>query len=314
VIKVFVAGATGALGRHLVPRLIGQGFEVLCLARRPKNERAITSLGGKPRSGDLFDVDSLVRAAEGADVVVRTATAIPPGTRFRTKDWAMKLRVRRDGTRALTACAARIHAKLYVQEYIVWVAQPADGSAFDETPPVSPRLWYGSAIDAESIAREAGAHGGFEVATLRFGAFYAADSSQTRWMGQALVRRRLPVVGRGDAAWSNIHVDDAAAAIVASTKAMQGGLWHAVDDRPVSTAEFFGTFARLLDAPEPRRVPAWLAKLLAGPSTVAFLTAATRTTNARIRKDLGWSPRYLTHEDGLRQAVKAWRAEGFPAR
>ncbi len=109
-------------------------------------------------------------------------------------------------------------------------------------------------------------------------------------------------------------MDDAAAAIVASTKAMQGGLCHVVDDRPVSTAEFFGTFARLLDAPEPRRVPAWLAKLLAGPSTVAFLTATTRTTNARIRKDLGWSPRYLTHEDELRQVVKAWRVGGFPAR
>ncbi len=86
-----------------------------------------------------------------------------------------------------------------MQESIVWVAQPADGSVFDERSPVSPRLWYGSAIDAELIAREAGAHGGFEVATLRFGAFYAADSPQTRQMGQAIVRRRLPVVGRGDA-------------------------------------------------------------------------------------------------------------------
>ncbi len=93
-IKVFVAGATGVLGRHLVPRLLEQGFEVLCLVRRPENERAIASLGGGPRRGDLFEVDSLVRAADGADVVVRTATAIPPGTRFRTKDWAMNDRVR----------------------------------------------------------------------------------------------------------------------------------------------------------------------------------------------------------------------------
>lgn len=312
--KVFIAGATGVLGRRLIPLFLHEGLEVLALARNPENERVIASLGGEPRKGNLFDADSLVRAAEGADVVIRAATAIPPGTRFRTKDWVENDRVRRDGTRALLACAGRVHAKLYVQESIVWVAQPADGSAFDESSSVAPRLWYGSAIDAESIAKEAGLQGGFDVATLRFGAFYSADSTQTRWMGRSLVRRRLPIVGHGDAVWSNIHLDDAAAAIVAATKAMRSGLWHVVDDRPTRTADFFRTFARLLDAPEPREIPAWLVRLFVGSATVAFLTASTRTSNARIRKDLGWAPLYPTHEEGLRQVVEAWKAEGFPPR
>lgn len=310
--KVFVAGATGVLGRRLIAQLRARGHEVIGLARKPENETTITAQGGSPRRGNLFDVDSLVRAAEDADVVVRAATAIPPGVRWREEDWATNDRIRREGTRALTACAARIHAKLYAQESIVWVAQPADGSPFDEDSPVRSRMWYGSAIDAEAIARDAGARGGFEVATLRFGSYYCADSAQTRYMRETLMRRKLPIIGRGDAVWSNIHVDDAAGALVAAVERMRSGLWHVVDDRPATASEFFGTFARLLDAPEPRRFPSWLARLFVGGDTVRFLTASTRTSNAKIKRDLGWTPRYPTHQEGLRQIVEAWKLEGFP--
>lgn len=311
--KVFVAGATGVLGRRTVRDLVARGHAVTALARKPENEAPIRALGAEPQRADLLDADSLVRAAGGADVVVRAATAIPPGVRWRASDWATNDRIRRDGTRALSACAGRIHAKLYVQEGIVWVATPADGSSFDETSPVRPRLWYGSAIDSERIAREAGAAGGFEVATLRFGGFYSADSAQTRFMGERLVRRRLPIVGRGDAVWSNIHLDDAAAAMVAAVEGMRSGLWHVVDDHPTTTADFFRTFARLLNAPGPRSIPAWIARLFVGGAATAFLTSSTRTSNAKISRDLGWRPKYPTHLEGLNEIVAAWRGEGFLA-
>ena len=310
--KVFVAGSTGVLGRRIVTGLVARGHEVLGLARSAENERVLASLGAEPRRGDLFDVEALVNAARGADVVVRAATSIPRDLRTSIKDWAVNDRIRRDGTKALTECAGRIRAKLYLQEGIVWVAQPEDGSAFDEDSPVRPRLWFVSAADAESIAREAGDRLGFEVATLRCGSFYCADSAQTRLLGEGLVRKRLPLVGRGDAVWSNIHVDDAATAFVAAAEAGRGGLWHVVDDRPATMPEFFRTLADLLRAPPPRAVPAWVASLVVGRRTVQFLTASTRTSNAKIRRDLGWSPRYPSHREGLCQVVDTWRSESFP--
>ena len=310
--KVFIGGATGVLGWRLVRDLTANGHEVIGLSRSPENAKRIRELGGEPRHGDLFDVDSLVRIAGGADVVVRAATAIPEGTRWRAKDWALNDRIRREGTHALTACAARIHAKLYAQEGIVWIAQPGDGSSFDESSPVIPRLWFGSAAESETIARDAGARGGFEVATLRFGAFYSADSYQTRFVGERLARRKLPILGKGDAVWSNVHVDDAAGGMVAAIEALRGGLWHVVDDHPTTTADFFRTFARLLGAPEPKSIPIWVARLVLGSPTTAFLTASTHTSNAKIRRDLGWRPKHPTHAEGLEQVVAAWKAERFP--
>ncbi|MGQ0797293.1 MAG: NAD-dependent epimerase/dehydratase family protein [Methanobacteriota archaeon] len=313
-VRIFVVGATGVLGRRVVSQARARGHEVLGLARTPENESVIAASGGEPRPGDPFDPDSLAKAARGAEVVVRAATAIPHGVRFRARDWAENDRVRRDGTRALTQCAARIGARMYVQEGIVWVAQPADGSSFDEQAPVSPRLWYASAADAEAIARDAGERHGFAVGTLRFGAFYAADSAQTRLMGERLAQGTLPILGRGDAVWSCIHVEDAASAILLAAESGVGGLWHVVDDRPVTMEEFFTTFAQLLGAPKPRHAPAWLARLAVGGPALSFLTASTRTTSAKIRRDLGWSPRYPTVHEGLRQVVETWAGEGFPVK
>jgi nucleoside-diphosphate-sugar epimerase len=312
--KVFVAGATGVLGRRLVRQLGERGHEVLGLSRGLDNDQTIRSLGAEPRRADLFDVESLVRAAADVDVVARAATAIPAPGPWRTQDWSQNDRIRREGTRALTEYAARIHARMFAQESVVWVARTADGSPFDETSQTSPRLWFGSAIDAECIARTAASRGGFAVATLRFGGFYGADSDQTRYMGDRLVQRKLPILGHGDAVWANLHLDDASSAFVAAIESETTGLWHVVDDQPATAAEFFRTFARLLEAPEPRQVPVWLARLTAGGGPVGFLTGSTRTSNARIRRDLGWSPRYRTYVEGLRQVVNAWNAEGFPPR
>lgn len=310
--RVFVAGATGVLGRRLLRRFRERGHRVIGLARSAENEATIGSLGGEPRRGDLFDVESIVRAAKGVDVVIRAATAIPRSVRFRPKDWAVNDRIRREGTRSLTEAAARIGATMYIQEGIVWIAQPETGEAFDEASPVAPRLWYESAADAESIAHEAGRRHGFQVATLRYGMFYGADAAQTRLMGESLLRRRLPILGRGDAVWSCIHLDDAAGAIVAAAEAGRSGLWHVVDDRPVTMAEFLRTFAAAVEAPEPKHAPAWLARLFVGRSAVSFLTASTRTTSAAIRRDLGWAPRFPTIREGLVQVADAWKAEGFP--
>jgi nucleoside-diphosphate-sugar epimerase len=309
--RIFIAGATGVLGRRLVQQLHERGHEVVGLARSEAGERRIGTLGGISSRADLFDAEALARAAEGSEVVIHAATAIPTKQRPGPSDWAMNDRIRREGTRALTTAAAKVGAKLYLQQSITWIARPPDGSPFDEDSPTYPDPVTRSALDGELIAREAGERSGFATGVLRCGLFYGADSAHTRLLGDGLTKRRIPIVGRGDAIWTNLHLDDAAGAFVAAAEAGRGGLWHVVDDEPVTVARFLMDFAERLGAPPPRRVPVWLARLLAGQTAVNFLRMSMRTTNARFRREVGWTPRFPSYRAGLDQIVAAWQAERF---
>lgn len=309
--NVFVAGGTGVLGRGLLRQLRERGHHVFALARNSENEQRIRQLGGEPRRADLFDAGSLARAAEGCEVVIHAATAIPSAQRPRPKDWVLNDRIRREGTRALTEAAAKVGAKLYLQQSIAWLARPADGSPFDEDSPPRPDEITQSALDGEQIAQEAGAKHGFRVSVLRCGWFYGPDARHTRMFGQMLVARKLPIVGDGNAIWALLHTEDAAGAFVAAAEARQSGLWHVVDNEPVSSAEFLTYFAQKLGAKPPRRVPIWLAKIAAGKRAVEFMTASTRTTNTRFRQATGWMPQFPSYREGIEQIVAAWRAERF---
>ncbi|HEX8709339.1 MAG TPA: NAD-dependent epimerase/dehydratase family protein [Pyrinomonadaceae bacterium] len=311
--KVFIAGATGVLGRRLVRQLAGRGHSVVGLARSQQGQSLLRSLGGESRTADIFDADALARAAEGAEVVIHAATAIPSRQRMRPRDWVLNDRLRREGTSALAEAAARIGARLYMQQSIVWLARPRDGSFFDETAAPQPDAVTLSALDSEKIATEEGIRSGFEVALLRCGLFYAPDASHTRMMGEGLKRRRLPIIGSGEAVLACLHADDAASAFVTAAEAGRGGLWHVVDDQPVTVAELFSDFAEMLGAKPPRHVPVWLARLAAGNYTADFFTSSIRTSNARFRRETGWSPGFPSYRQGLRQVISTWKAEGFPA-
>lgn len=311
--KIFVGGATGVLGRRLVRLFLERGHQVVGLARSPEAEGLIRRLGGEPRRADLFDAESLACASEGCDAVIHAATAIPTRPRTRPADWAMNHRIRREGTSALTAAAAKIGARVYLQQSIVWVARPPDGSPFDENSPIQPHPVYDSAADGERIARQAGDRHGFRVAVLRCGAFYSADAAHSRMLAEGLARRRMPVIGRGEAVMALIHSDDAAGAFVAAAEAGRDGLWHVVDDQLITVAELLATLAQELGAPPPRRIAPWLARLVAGKAAVEYFTTSTRTSNQKIRSEIGWTPRFPTIREGLKEVVAAWRAEGFPS-
>jgi nucleoside-diphosphate-sugar epimerase len=299
--NVFLAGATGVLGRRLVKQFSARGHRVTGLVRSRDGERLVASLGGTPRFADLFDSAALIHAAGGADVVIHAATAIPTKARTKARDWEPNDRIRREGTQALAECAARIGAKQFIFQSIVWVARPADDSEFDEDSPASASGVYQSALDGERIAQEAAARGGFAASVLRCGMFYSSDSAQTQMMAAGLKRRRMPIIGTGDAVWRMLHCDDAAGAFVAVAESGKGGLWHVVDDEPVTAADFLTALARQLSAPPPRRVPVWLARLLAGGAAVEFFTRSTRTSNARFKRDLGWSPTFPTYREGIQE-------------
>src|SRR6266851_3512469 len=307
--KVFIAGASGVLGRRLVRQFVARGHSVIGLVRTPKAENTVREAGGEPRHADLFDAESLARAADGCETVIHAATAISTKQKPVPADWAANDRIRRKGTRCLTEAAAKIGAKTYLQQSIAWVARPKDDSAFDEDSPTVPEPTIQSAIDAESIAREAGAAEGFTVSILRGGFFYDSESAHTRMIADALRKRQMPIIGGGDAMWAMIHTDDAASAYVAAAEKPKIGVWHIVDNELVQVRTFLKEFAVRLGAPAPRRVPVWLARWLAGEQAVAYFTKSTRTTNARFRRDFVWAPRFATYLEGLDQIVAAWKEE-----
>jgi nucleoside-diphosphate-sugar epimerase len=307
--RVFIAGASGVLGRRLVRQFVARGHSVVGQVRSAKAEAAVKEAGGEPRQADLFDAESLAKAANGCDTVIHAATAIPVKQKTTAADWAMNDHIRRKGTRCLSEAAAKVGAKAYLQQSITWVARPRDESAFDEDAPLVAEPAIQSAIDAEAIAREAGSAEGFTVAILRGGYFYDSESAHTRMISDALRKRQMPVIGSGDAMWAMIHTDDAASAYVAAAEKPKSGVWHIVDNELVSVRTFLNEFATRLGAPAPRRVPVWLARWLAGEQAVTYFTKSNRTTNARFRRDFGWAPKYPTFREGLDQIAGAWKAE-----
>lgn len=310
--RVFIAGATGVLGRRVVRQLTERGHEVVGLARDERGREAIQRLGGEGFVGDIFDAQALAAAVSRADVVVHAATSIPTKVASGPADWALNDRLRREGTRSLTEAAARLGARTYVQQSVVWVARPADDSFFDERTPVErPDELYRSAFEGEQIAAAAGERYGFDVAVLRCGGFYAADASHTRAFAEGLLKRRLPLIGGGAAVSANLHVDDAAGAFVAAAEAGRGGLWHVTDDEPTTIREMLSEFARRLGAPAPPRLPLWLARLFLWKGVIEFFTRSTRTSNRLFREEVGWSPRFPSFGAGLGEVVGTWRTEGF---
>jgi nucleoside-diphosphate-sugar epimerase len=307
--RVFIAGASGVLGRRLIQQLTARGHSVIGQVRSPKAEGVVREMGGEPRHADLFDAESLATAADGCDTVIHAATAIPAKRKIIPADWAMNDHIRRKGTRCLVEAAAKIGAQTYLQQSVVWVARPKDDSAFDEDSPAVPDPVLQSAIDAEAIARDAGSVDGFVVGILRGGAFYDADSAHTRMLADGVRKRAIPIIGNGDAVWAMIHTDDAASAFVAIAENPRNGVWHVVDNELVAVRDLLEALTSRLGAPRPRHLPKVLAKWLAGGQALSYFTRSTRTTNARLRQDFNWTPRYPTYREGFDQIVAAWNAE-----
>lgn len=315
--KTFIAGATGVLGRRLVAKFDANGHDVVGLTRDEDGDEIVTSRGGTAHRGDVTDYESLVDGAEGADVVVHAATAIPTAQKPSAEDWERNDRVRVEGTKNLTKVAAEVDADQYVQPSVAWVARQPDGSAFDEDADPNPDRTTRSALEAETIAQEAGEDHGFDVAVLRFGWFYGPESAQIKQIGENLVSGDMPVVGsgllgRGDATLSCIHVADAADALVATVEAGADGLWHVVDEKPVTVETFLTEFASRLDADEPSRVPGWLARFFIGKDNVRFFTNSMPTTNEKFKRDVDWEPSYPTYREGLDDVTDAWAESDAP--
>jgi nucleoside-diphosphate-sugar epimerase len=308
--KVFVVGATGALGRRLLPALAEREHDVVALARGEAKASLVRSLGGTPIGASLFDADALAAAAEGADVVIHAATAIPQGKAARSrKGWAMNDRIRVEGTRALADAAGRVGARRFLLQSIVMVVGGQGDEVRDESWPPDPPELGRSAVAAERVVGEAGAARGYEVGVLRGGMFYGPDTADSRGMAGALRAGTLPIPGKGDRPLNPIRVEDMARAFALAVNAEASGTWHIVDDEPVPLARFLATFAAAVGGPEPRHVPRLAARAALGRHVLEAMTTAPRSGNGKARAELGWAPSFPTYREGIRQMVQAWDAE-----
>lgn len=313
--RVFIAGTTGVLGRRLVDQLTDHGHEVVGLARDAEGERIVEQYGGQPRRGDVLEPQVLEHAIDDEiEVIIHAATAIPDATKPSEEDWEQNDRVRREGAKNLLAAAPdKLQQVLFPS--VVWVARQPDGSQFDETAERNPDRATQSAADVEKLLSNRATTDEFNVAILRCGFFYAPDARDTRAWGKRILDGDLPIVGGGllgrkDAALSFVHADDAASAFVAAVETKECGIYHVVDNEPVTGATFFKTFADLLNAPDPSRIPAWLARLFIGKINAEGFTSPMPTSNEKAKRDLEWEPEYATYRDGLRNVVDTWEANG----
>ncbi len=301
--RVFVAGATGVLGRRAVSLLVAQGHEVSALARSDARAAMVGDLGARPVRADLFDPASTRSAVAGHEAVCNLATHIPPSLRMAmARAWAENDRIRTEASRNLVDAALAGGAQRYVQESIAFLYRDGGDQWIDESSPVDPVANLRSATVAESHAARVTAAGATGV-VLRFAAFYGPDSGSTLDMIR-LARRRIALGAGPDGYVSSLTTDDAAAAVLSSLSA-PAGLYNVGDDEPVTRREFFGALAGALGVPPPFVAPAGLTRL-GGPKAAA-LVRSQRISNRRFVDTTGWKPTSSSVRLGWPKVVAAVR-------
>jgi nucleoside-diphosphate-sugar epimerase len=312
-VKVFVAGASGALGRRLVPDLVGAGHTVTGMTRSPDKADAIRSAGARPAVADALDERAVIAAVQEAEpeVVVHELTAIPPRLDLRHIDREFELtnRLRREGTDHLLAAARAAGARrLVAQSFGGWPYAREGGAVKGEDDPLDPDPPPALFDTLEAIRYlEATVRGaqGIEGVVLRYGPFYGPGTSIGAGgsMLDEVRRRRIPVVGRGTGVWSFLHIDDAAQATRRAIERGAPGVYNVTDDEPARVSEWLPALATAIGAKPPRRVPGWIARLVVGPHGVAMMTEARGASNAKARRELGFEPRWPSWRDGFQRGL-----------
>jgi 2-alkyl-3-oxoalkanoate reductase len=310
--RVFLAGATGVIGRRLLPLLLAEGHEVTGMTRSAARTEQLRAVGAEAVVADAFDAEQLKRAVAEArpDAVIHQLTSIPPriDPRKMERDFATNDRLRTEGTANLVAAAkAAGVTRVLAQSVAFFYAPGPPGTVHDEGDPLlredqAPTPVKRSTAALASLERTVLDAGG---TVLRYGYFYGPGSAISREgsTGREVARGRLPIVGSGAGVWSFIHVDDAAAATVAALGANKPGVFNVVDDEPARVAEWIPALARALGARKPRKVPALLARAFAGSYGVAIMTEAQGASGALAKRELGWTPRYASWREGFETAL-----------
>ncbi len=319
--KVFVAGATGALGRVLVPQLVARGHEVTGMTRSPSKQDVVRSLGARPVVADALDPDAVAEAVAGAgpEVIVHELTALSGKMSVsdarhpeRFEGAIMTNRLRTEATDHLLAAGRAVGARRFVaQSFGAFrfartggpVLTEDDPLAPDDPPPPLRPAQAGYQYLEEAVTRIDWGEG----LALRYGGFYGPGTSVSlapdAEMAAPVRKRRFPIIGDGGGVWSFVHIEDAATATVAAVEGGEPGVYYVVDDEPAPVREWLPVLASALGAKPPRRIQRWLGRLAAGDAATLMMTEAKGAANARAKLELDWQLRYASWRQGFAQGL-----------
>ena len=312
--KIFIAGASGAIGRHLASQLVARGHEVVGTTRSAAKTGALRALGAEPVVVDVLDPDAVADAVAKAepDVIVHQATALngPVSMRNVKRMAAATNRLRSVGTDHLLAAGRAVGVRKIVAQSNYAVLERAGGPYLDESARIEPNPPKDLTEAVAAMRHLEEAVTGITWAdgiALRYGGFYGPgtgiEAAPDAVMAALIRKRRFPIVGGGGGVWSMVHITDAASATVAAIERGRPGIYHVADDDPAPVREMVLELARVLGAKPPRRVPAWPVRLIAGRGAVDMMTRSCGISSEKIKRELGWTPRFPTWRTGFTEGM-----------
>jgi 2-alkyl-3-oxoalkanoate reductase len=311
--RIFVAGASGAIGRRLVPLLLDSGHEVVAMTRSRPKLRSLAELGAEPVLADGLDRAAVMKAVMHSEpeVVVHEMTGLAKVTSLRNFDRAFALtnRLRTAGTDVLLEAARAAGAQRFVvQSFGGWNYEPRGTFAkreedpLDPDPPATQRRSLAAFRHLERAVREAD---GLEGIVLRYASFYGpgTDFACDGEIAALLRKRRFPIVGDGAGVWSFVHIDDAARATALAIRGGAPGIYNVADDEPAPVEDWLPVLASAVGAKPPRHVPVWLGRIATGEAVVSMMTRTRGVSNLKAKRELGWRLRYPSWRDGFREGL-----------
>ncbi len=305
--RIFIAGASGAVGQPLVRQLAEAGHEVTGMTRTPAKAARLRELGAVPVVADALDREAVMAAVAEArpEVVVHQLTAIAPMKRNLDASFVLTNRLRTEGTDNLIAAARAAGARRFVgQSFAPWSYKREGGPAKAEDAPLEtdPPKHVRETVRAIRYLEAAvtGARD-LEGIVLRYGGFYGPGTGLARGgdMLEAVAKGRFPVVGDGGGVWSLVHIEDAAAATVAAIERGRPGIYNIADDEPAPVREWLPALAEAVGGRKPRHMPGFLGRLLMGPAFYTMMTDLRGASNAKAKRELGWTPVFPSYRQGF---------------
>jgi nucleoside-diphosphate-sugar epimerase len=314
--RVLVAGATGVIGRALVPKLVQAGHEVAGTSRSGDRMDEVRGMGAEAVMCDALDPDSLRTALADVapEAVIHELTNLPARLdprKYKTQLAATNL-LRREGTRNLVDAAGAAGVRKILAQSIAFAYEPSGDwikgedapLALGAPPPMTDAVGAVAELERRVLDPAPGAEGRVGI-VLRYGFFYGAGTTfaPDGYTAELVRKRRFPVVGSGEGRFSFVHIDDAATATVAALERGHPGIYNVCDDDPAAVSEWLPVYAEALGAKPPMRLPAWLVRILAGGVAASGMTTQRGASNEKAKRELGWSPSYPSWRDGFRDAL-----------
>jgi len=311
--KVLVAGAAGAIGTQLVPRLVANGHEVTGMTRSAAKADAVRALGATPAIADALDPDQVAAAVAAAEpeAIVHELTALSGSLDMRhfDRDFEQTNRLRTEGTDHLLSAARAAGVRRFLaQSYAGWpYAREGDwvngeDARLDPSPAAAMSNTHAAIRHLEEAVTGADWTEGI---VLRYGSLYGPGTAMAKGgeLLEGIRARKLPVVGGGAGVWSFVHVEDVAEATAAALELGEPGIYNVVDDEPAPVSEWLPAVAAAIGAKPPRSVPRWLARPMAGEATVVMMTEVRGASNLKAKRDLGWRPGHPSWRQGIPEAA-----------